>query len=754
MTKRLGLWFLGSVLLTVSSGSSAFAETYNFGMSSSWLAQIGVTQNIENAANGGNGFKLGIVDSGITSNLQIFAGRVSNASGCAARTFSCAKGAMDDHGHGTAVAAIAAGSMAKGGVMAGVAPKVTLIAEKVLNASGSGYDVDVANGITKAADAGAQVINLSVSYIPSASMIKAINAATAKGAILVFAGGNSSKTLNNGLNTTGLTSAALARLVFVGSVKADNTISGFSNKPGNGAAVAGNARASYASLWLMAPGERIAAPYITRSADAYAAWTGTSMAAPVVSGALALLETTWPMLARNGTATSVLFQAATDLGGKGVDTTYGNGLLNLDRAFQPLGILTVAQPNGKRIAVSSLSGSVLTRGALGSLNSIRSRLASTTSLDGFQRNFTVDLSPLIANRNATGAQAVRSAKAPQVTSFTTRFADGGAMSAASIDQAAQVFLDHSTRAALQPASDSFMMEMVDAQGGVMASGTGFPVSASFADALWGFGSQGADAARSASDDGVMSLAEGGRFVAWGRQIDGDTRFGFAWSETRDHANGLEGSNAPTVSASAYTMGLTRRLADLGTKEGWVGGLTVGMLSEKNGLLGTAYSGTSPVSFGDSNRSFSLGASSAFDLGRGAGLLLDATYLRTEGAAVSNGLISQVSPLTALAYGATLVQREAFRADDRLSLGVRKPLRVISGNAALAVTEVDSQGYATTRAQRVSLKPDGSQTDFVLGYATPLARAIDFTSALSLSKDADNVRGRDAAGVTMGVKVRF
>ena len=40
--------------------------------------------------------------------------------------------------------------------MSGVAPNVTIVAEKVLNASGSGYDTDVANGIIKATQAGAR----------------------------------------------------------------------------------------------------------------------------------------------------------------------------------------------------------------------------------------------------------------------------------------------------------------------------------------------------------------------------------------------------------------------------------------------------------------------------------------------------------------------------------------------------------------------------------------------------------------------
>ncbi len=40
---------------------------------------------------------------------------------------------------------------------------------------------------------------------------------------------------------------------------------------------------------------------------------------------------------KNGTTPQVLFATATDLGATGVDGVYGNGLLNLTAAFQPVG---------------------------------------------------------------------------------------------------------------------------------------------------------------------------------------------------------------------------------------------------------------------------------------------------------------------------------------------------------------------------------------------------------------------------------
>ncbi|WP_302789002.1 S8 family serine peptidase, partial [Escherichia coli] len=60
----------------------------------------------------------------------------------------------------------------------------------------------------------------------------------------------------------------------------------------------------------------------------YGEKTGTSMAAPMVSGAAAVLMQRFPYMTASQIA-SVLLTTATDLGEKGVDAVYGWGKLNL-----------------------------------------------------------------------------------------------------------------------------------------------------------------------------------------------------------------------------------------------------------------------------------------------------------------------------------------------------------------------------------------------------------------------------------------
>jgi hypothetical protein len=472
----------------------------------------------------------------------------------------------------------------------------------------------------------------------------------------------------------------------------------------------------------------------------------------------------------NGTATALLFQTAADLGAKGVDASYGNGLLNLSQAFQPSGALTVTGANGKSMAVTTLSASLLSGGALGSLASLSAQLSSYTAFDAYQRNFLVNLGSLISQRSATGASVAAASQAPTVTASTTHLAGGGTLAFAQVAGDASAALGLTGRANLtggtlasSPAAGqpgAWLMELTDSAGTTVAAGRGFPAGASFADALWGVGSRAAVQSRDLGvSNALLGLAEGGNFGAIGTAIGRHTRFAITVSDTEAAADTLLGGAGVAQSlidsswsqpvASAIGLGVSTRLA-----EGWSAGLTLGFLDEKNGLLGSTYDAGGLVGFGDRHRSQSLGLSSAIDLGERTGVLLDATLARTDGAAVAGGLVTGVSSLLTRSYGVALVQRDGLTEGDNFSLGLRKPLRVISGSADLAVTSVDAQGFASAGATRIGLTPTGSQTDLIAGYSAPLFAGIDMTAALNLSRDAENVRGSNAAGARLGISVHF
>ena len=99
--------------------------------------------------------------------------------------------AADDHGHGTHVSGIAAAVTNNGLGVAGVGYNARLLPVKALAANGSGDHASIASAIAWAADNGARIINLSLgSPTPSTTLQTAIDAAWAKGALIVCAAGN------------------------------------------------------------------------------------------------------------------------------------------------------------------------------------------------------------------------------------------------------------------------------------------------------------------------------------------------------------------------------------------------------------------------------------------------------------------------------------------------------------------------------------------------------------------------------------
>ncbi|MCK4734196.1 MAG: peptidase S8 [Methanophagales archaeon] len=211
----------------------------------------------------------------------------------------------DDHylGHGTHCAGIAAATMDNSIGIAGVA-QVGVMAEKVLNAFGSGTVFDGALGVTHATDFGADVISMSFgSSGYSAEMANACQYAWDAGVILAGAAGNSG-------GTPVSYPARYDTVICVGSIGKTDIVSGFSQYG--------------AEMELVAPGESILS---TTPGDRYASLGGTSMATPHVAGVAALIISHFPSWT-NSDVRMILQDTAKDLGPTGWDEHYGYGKVN------------------------------------------------------------------------------------------------------------------------------------------------------------------------------------------------------------------------------------------------------------------------------------------------------------------------------------------------------------------------------------------------------------------------------------------
>lgn len=139
---------------------------------------------------------------------------------------------------------------------------------------------------------------------------------------------------NNGPNARTITPPANLELspvnpFVVGAVNANNAITEFSSRGPSRCNVNGR---NPIKPDVCAPGNNVRS---STPGDNYQNFPGTSMAAPHVSGAFCLLREAFPNV-ETFDLLMALYETAVDLGTTGEDNDYGNGLINLERAYNRL----------------------------------------------------------------------------------------------------------------------------------------------------------------------------------------------------------------------------------------------------------------------------------------------------------------------------------------------------------------------------------------------------------------------------------
>jgi subtilisin family serine protease len=245
------------------------------------------------AATTGAGVRIGVVDTGVDLAHEDLAGRVvahTSCIGAAGDPARCTGSGQDEQGHGTHVAGIAAATAGNGVGIAGVAPGAELVVAKVLGAAGNGTVEDINAGIRWVVDHGARVVNLSlgdpnylITSLSGTALSEGIEYAWAHGAIPVLASGNENP---GGLGLLGSSAYGSLNAIVVGATGPSDEIAPYSSPLGN------------AKWSLMAPGgvggglpsgDILSSIWKKDAVNQYAALAGTSMAAPHVAGAVALL---------------------------------------------------------------------------------------------------------------------------------------------------------------------------------------------------------------------------------------------------------------------------------------------------------------------------------------------------------------------------------------------------------------------------------------------------------------------------------
>ncbi|MHA2108964.1 MAG: S8 family peptidase, partial [Candidatus Hodarchaeales archaeon] len=228
--------------------------------------------------------------------------------------------------HGTHVTGTIVAQMNDYGLV-GVAPDVSIMPLRVVNENDRNMDIIVAEAIEYATANGAEIISMSISISAEYGEItnstsyqlveNALAQAYAQNVLIVAAAGNS-----NGAEP--VQPANDSHVIAVGAITSDKDLATFSN---HGAEV-------------VAPGKDVNS---TIPNEGFGSSSGTSMATPHVSGALALLKS-YNQSATNDELRDLLQVSAVDLGVLGYDGDFGYGLINVTKAMELLSGQTITIP--------------------------------------------------------------------------------------------------------------------------------------------------------------------------------------------------------------------------------------------------------------------------------------------------------------------------------------------------------------------------------------------------------------------------
>jgi hypothetical protein len=603
---------------------------------------------------------------------------------------------VSDHsnGHGAAVASLMVAAHDGKGVM-GIAPNAKLVTYNPFDSTETTNWDDVATGIKALARNGAHVINMSLG-VPGKTLDGDWNTVfsdrevskLAKDVIFVVAAGNEGITQATDVEW----SRRNPTLLVVGSVNPHGEISTFSNRPGE-ACLVGKGGCSEAdklkNRFLVAPGELL---LVSNDAGGVARHSGTSLAAPLVSGAIALLHDRWPWLTKHPEETAdIILQSARDLGAPGVDDVYGHGLLDVQASQSPLdfGKLGWFEHSDGRVTRTS-ANRILKRGVDSSWEANGAYFYAFESIGSTYRDFAIPLSSKLVGQSVggsgerfqqyvygrmvdwIGAGSGFSDQANYATPVRNMLGWNVTMTAAARNPALRyregdMPFQSSLRLATQ--SDAVGVRLGYGDGAIALGGHK------------GFGLFSDYDARSGGVNPLLGFASGGAYASLDLAVAPGLRMSIGTTGQRRRTEGSELSRDEQLLLSgleAYAAGATHLSLAYEAGEGVTLTAAYTQLDEQSGLFGVQ--SLDPADFRQGSRSDGATLGAQFALGRGLTLSSSATVARTrEGDAERQNLAVADGGLVGTAFELALAKESILGKSDRARVSVAQPLYLERGS---------------------------------------------------------------------------
>jgi hypothetical protein len=607
----------------------------------------------------------------------------------------------------------------------------------------------------------------------------ALRNAGAHGHDLVVAAGNDGVTQtqnvpwNFDLNPT---------LLIVGSVGADGTISNFSNRPGEacllpaGAFVCTEAN-KLKYRFIVAPGELI---LVSDGMGGHVRQSGTSLAAPLVSGAIALLQNRWPWLSNYPDETAqIILRSATPKGSHpGADPVYGVGELNIAASQAPLdwNRLVFYQKKSGTVSLTPIGlaavATQLNGGTQSSWDASGLWYSAFETIGNTYRDFQIPLSSKLVGLNAqtnAGGQAFQSNLSMALRAQAGHFAaiaspeergnsliSGFARSAVPAGQ----FGGMQLRVSVTPAEIGNAFQARSARYATDAMlvtdrasfqfGYGHGAAALDGSAAFAFGSD-YDLAQGGANP-LLGLASGGTYLGARTILVSGLTIGFGSTDRNMRRNlgafGLQPAQAgdwvARYAASAQNVNLAYALSRRVTVRF---GFT--HLAEQSALLGIQSLDRADLAGGSATDGMTTG----IDLGLPHGLTLagSATIARTQTGA---GQITTRN-LTSASAELALIKTRLFTRTDELRLSLASPLHTVGGHLTYSSIGVVDRATGAMGIVDQTFHPRGRLPlagQAMYGLALPKGKG-EFSLFGRADRDSELI-ATDRIGYTAGAQIRL
>jgi hypothetical protein len=563
-------------------------------------------------------------------------------------------------------------------------------------------DDDLAAGVNYAVAHGARVINLSVGGPGEldANFETALQNAVKAGLVVAVAAGNDGGTSPEWPAMYAVDPRYAGSVLAVGATTQTGALASYSDQ-------AGPAAAGY----VVAPGDSI----FTDCGTNNLCWvvSGTSLAAPHVAGALALLLQAFPSLT-GAQAVKILEQTADNTGIYANSSIYGFGLIDLQTAFQPIGTMSVPTANGGVMTATAPAGTVLASSFGDAVQ--RTTALNTIGYDSYHRMFQVNL--------ATGYRAPPHYSLQSAVPTTPHVAQlalsqGQMKLSLTTDADPDDGPDLRGRDDLRQAADRRADVNLEADMGRLSL-----------QAWTGQGGMPPAPGLGAGENAFAAIAQPDHAVR------AAYRLGSSWSIAAETGGGSPYAlyGLTDLAPSHYDMATARYQRGRFSAE-----LSAGDLVEPQGPLG---------SFLPRGSAVAMPAETSFTTARLEWGVTDLLWLTAEagvGRTDAQGQVLDLAP-NAVSSQWSLTARTACEATRpgclRFDAEIGQPTRIESGTFSATLADVPSQydGQVLFTSRQFSASPSGREMDMRLGVARTWIRAGELDLQALGVLDENNVRG--------------